>query len=78
LGIEKNTLRFGKKVGINGGLNSFNTLIPNKFLETSGDLKFGGDYPHYPHKSSSTKQSLIDNLYAAYLSGNARHQHPDK
>jgi hypothetical protein len=53
LRIEKN--KIWKKVGINGGLNSFNTLVPNKLLETSGDLKFGGDYPHYPHKNSSTK-----------------------
>jgi hypothetical protein len=42
LGIEKNTLKFGEK----WGLNSLNTLVPNIFLKVSGDLRFGGNYPH--------------------------------
>jgi hypothetical protein len=42
LGIDKNTLKFEKK----WGLNSPNTPVPNIFLEVSGNLGFGGDYPH--------------------------------
>jgi hypothetical protein len=42
LRIEKKTLKFGEK----WGLNSPNTLVPNIFLKVSGDLRFGGDYPH--------------------------------
>jgi hypothetical protein len=35
------------------GLNSLNTLVSNIFLEISEDLKFGGDYPHYPYKTKT-------------------------
>jgi hypothetical protein len=47
LEIEKNTLIFGEKKGVNKlGLNSLNALVPNMLSKTSGDLNFGGDYPH--------------------------------
>jgi hypothetical protein len=32
------------------------------FLEISGDLKFGGDYPYYAYKNSSTKQDLTEQI----------------
>jgi hypothetical protein len=45
LGIEKNTLRFGKNWD-KPRLNSLITLVPNMLLKISGDLEFGGDYSH--------------------------------
>jgi hypothetical protein len=43
LGIGKNTRG---KVGINGGLNSLNTLEPNIFLKVTVNLGFDMDYLH--------------------------------